>query len=394
MKLRNLIILLMLSFSWNVFAQYEAVVPEEMMNIDYAQKADSMGQSILINKGSYATAVDLFKRSATVYKHLNGESDDSYLTAMIMLAKSYMRNDQIEDAIAVLNIVSAIYEKYKLDFEQYAIIKDNLSLYYSMADKKDKALEASKIALGEYEKTGKKDRDYALILIHSAENEAQLGFSSDAIRHQLLALDILHQLMGVGSEDYINELKYLQQYYENAGETSKANKTKETIEELEKPGGGVRNADELKTTDDCIYHRGDAYWCADYFLTHKLSATNAWEAGQYATTWCISTDELSLEIDERHMNCIGDCPTELTAYFCACLIIGQANNVKNLTREMERMAMKLTIRHYSFNEDIIIKKSPEIDKMLEYFKNGTLDEKLCELIPDVAENEASSEKKE
>ncbi len=392
LKTKIIIVIIMAFTSWTtVSAQYETDVPPDMMNMEYAEKADSMGKAILVNKGSYATAIELFKRSSTIYKHFNGETDESYLTAMALLAKCYMRNDQIQDAISVTCILCGIYEKNGLDREQYAVIKDNLSVYYALADEGEKALEASKIALSEYEKTGKMDFDYASILIHAAEVEARLENFPEAIRYQLRALDIIHQLKGVGSETYINELKYLQQYYEEAGDAAKMQKTQETIEALEKPGGGVRQAEELQSTEACTYHRGDAYWCAEYYLTHKLSASNAWEAGQYAMAWCISTDELSLEIDDRHIKCIGDCPTELTAYFCACLMIGQANEVSKLTREMERMAMRLVVRHYSFNEDIIIKKSPEVDKLLEYYKNDTLDEKLLELIPDVADNEATPE---
>ena len=340
LKTKIIIVIIMAFTSWTtVSAQYETDVPPDMMNMEYAEKADSMGKAILVNKGSYATAIELFKRSSTIYKHFNGETDESYLTAMALLAKCYMRNDQIQDAISVTCILCGIYERNGLDREQYAVIKDNLSVYYAIADEGEKALEASKIALSEYEKTGKMDFDYASILIHAAEVEARLENFPEAIRYQLRAFQ----------------------------------------------------AEELQSTEACTYHRGDAYWCAEYYLTHKLSASNAWEAGQYAMAWCISTDELSLEIDDRHIKCIGDCPTELTAYFCACLMIGQANEVSKLTREMERMAMRLVVRHYSFNEDIIIKKSPEVDKLLEYYKNDTLDEKLLELIPDVADNEATPE---
>ena len=139
LKTKIIIVIIMAFTSWTtVSAQYETDVPPDMMNMEYAEKADSMGKAILVNKGSYATAIELFKRSSTIYKHFNGETDESYLTAMALLAKCYMRNDQIQDAISVTCILCGIYEKNGLDREQYAVIKDNLSVYYAIADEGEK----------------------------------------------------------------------------------------------------------------------------------------------------------------------------------------------------------------------------------------------------------------
>lgn len=373
--------LLALITSTGAFAQYEADISDEMMNLEYALKADSMGRKILVDKGSYATAIELFKRCSTIYKRLNGKTDDKYVNAMALLAKSYVRNEQVQDAIKVTEKLLGDIESQK-QTSDYAIILDNLSFYYAMGDQKEKALEASKEVLKICEKADIPDDDLSSILIHAAENFSAMDEHAEAIRLQLRALDRIHQTYGLGSEKYIEELKYLQQYYEKDGQTAKASKTAESIESLEKPGGGVRPVEELSSVEDCTYHRGDALWCAEYFLTHSLSATNALQAGQYVTTWCIKTDELNLEIDERHMKCIGDCPTELNAYMCGCVILGQSNHVKNLTREMERQAMVWAVRHYIHNRDILVKTSPELDKLKEYLENGTLEKQLLELIPD------------
>lgn len=368
--------------SLSMYAQYETDVPADMMNREYAQKADSLGKKILTDKGSYATAIELFRRSSTIYKQLGGELDPDYYHAMALLAKCYMRNDQLTDAIGVLSLLSDIYKKNKRESEEYAIIMDNLALYYSMANEPAKALETSKEVLNVCEKIELEKYDLLPVLTHSAENYFDMKEYAEAIRLQLRALDLAHQQYGIGSENYIGELKYLQQYYEGAGETVKAKKTAESIEKLEKPGGGVRPVEELESVDDCEYHRGDAFWCAEYYITHDVSAENAIEAGQYATMWCVKTDELTISVDEYHAKCIGDCPTALTAFLCGCLILGQSNKVKHLTREMERQAMVWTVRHYYHNREILVKTSPELDKLVEYLENDTLEEKLLELIPD------------
>lgn len=373
--------LMVLAASTGAFAQYEAQVPDDMMNLEYALKADSMGRKILVDKGSYATAIELFKRSSTIYRRLNGNTDGNYVNAMALLAKSYVRNEQVKDAIKVTEKLLGDLESQK-QTSDYAIILDNLSFYYAMANETAKALEASKEVLKICENADMPDDDLSSILIHAAENYSAMNEHAEAIRLQLRALDRIHQAYGLGSEKYIEELKYLQQYYEKDGQASKASKTAETIESLEKPGGGVRPVEELSSVEDCTYHRGDAYWCAEYFLTHSLSATNAIQAGQYVTTWCIKTDELNIEIDDCHMKCIGDCPTELNAYMCGCVILGQSNHVKKLTREMERQAMVWTVRHYNHNRNILVKTSPEMDKLNEYLEKGTLEEHLLELIPD------------
>ena len=82
------------------FAQYEADIPEEMMNREYALKADSLGKKILAEKGSYSTGIELFMRSATIYKRLGGETDPDYYGAMALLAKCYLRNNQLQDAMS------------------------------------------------------------------------------------------------------------------------------------------------------------------------------------------------------------------------------------------------------------------------------------------------------
>ena len=108
--------------SRNASAQYEADVPEEMMNRAYALKADSLGRNILASKGSYSTGVELFKRSATIYKHLGGETDSDYYNAMALLAKCYMRNEQLQDAINVLCQLADVYKKHEPLSEKNAII--------------------------------------------------------------------------------------------------------------------------------------------------------------------------------------------------------------------------------------------------------------------------------
>ena len=391
MKYFVLVLMFIILPSGCAFAQYEADIPEEMMNREYALKADSLGKKILAEKGSYSTGIELFMRSATIYKRLGGETDPDYYGAMALLAKCYLRNNQLQDAINVLCLLEDVYKKHAPVSEKYAIILDNLSLYYSMADNPSKALEKSKEVMQICKQIDLSKQDLLYVLVHAAENYAAMKEYPEAIRIQLRALELARQLYGIGSEKYIGELKYLQQYYEGAGEKKKAQSTAETIEKLEKPGGGVPSADELKTAEDCAYHRGDAYWCADYFINHKVSVDNALDAGRYATLWCISTDELSLEIGENLTKYLGDSPTELTAYFCACVIIGQSYEVKELTGEMVRLAMEWTVKHYQFNRDILVKKSPELDKLVEYLENNTLEEKLVELFPDKKSGESKPE---
>ena len=128
MKLFVLVLMFITFPSGCVFAQYEANIPEGMMNREYALKADSLGRKILAEKGNYATGIELFMRSATIYKRLGGETDPGYCNAMALLAKCYMRNDQLQDAINVLCMLSAVCKKNAPVSEQHAVILDNLSL--------------------------------------------------------------------------------------------------------------------------------------------------------------------------------------------------------------------------------------------------------------------------
>jgi hypothetical protein len=86
-----------------------------------------------------------------------------------------------------------------------------------------------------------------------------------------------------------------------------------------------------------------------------------------------------------------DAPTEITAYMCACLIIGQTYQVKKLTREMERLAMQWTVEHYRYNRDILVNKSSKLDELVEYLENNTLEEKMKEIFPDKEDEGSLSE---
>ena len=52
MKFFVLVLMFVILPSDSVFAQYEANIPEGMMNREYALKADSLGRKILTEKGS------------------------------------------------------------------------------------------------------------------------------------------------------------------------------------------------------------------------------------------------------------------------------------------------------------------------------------------------------
>ena len=54
MKFFVLVLMFVILPSDSVFAQYEANIPEGMMNREYALKADSLGRKILTEKGSYS----------------------------------------------------------------------------------------------------------------------------------------------------------------------------------------------------------------------------------------------------------------------------------------------------------------------------------------------------
>ena len=154
---------------------------------------------------------------------------------MVFLGKYYARNQQLEEAIKTLRKATLLYEEHISSSDgSFAYYLDNLAFYLSAAHQTEEAELIGKRSLGIYEKIGKRDEHLAAILMHLAEICHENKHYQEAIQYELRSLSIIKKLMGEHSDEYINELSYLQKFYESAGEKDRADNLKERIDKLVK----------------------------------------------------------------------------------------------------------------------------------------------------------------
>lgn len=368
-----------------VNAQENINIPEADYTLAAADRADSLGNLSLSSDEDYGKAVEEFSRSAIIRRKLQGESNPDYQYTMMMLGKSYMRNKNLEKAIAAVRSVRDVMEKDKKEDETYAFANDNLSTYLALNGQYEEAVAASERALAVYRTFGNIDEHWFAIQSHAAENYEMAGRHQDAIKMQLMTLNTVRQLYGEGSDGYIDELGYLSKYYESAGDNANMEATDKEIERLSEDGGGIRDAAELSDAESCVKHRGDARFAAWYYLTHLPQAPKVDDAFLYALAWAGATNEMNFHFDEANLGLFEkpDLPTELRAFICASIVEAIDSKAKQTTPELNRTALYYTIQHYSaMRENKLIKSSKTLDKLAKAFDNKTIDMELERIFPD------------
>ena len=197
-----------------------------------AHELDSVAMRLFLEK-DFLKSTEVRQQHLDVLRQLYGETDSTYIQAMVQLAKCYYRTERLPKAVeAAQRIVDLYGQNHSTTDRSYAFYLDNLALYQAANHQNEDALANSMKALDVYDKAGLHDVDLSIILMHVAENLHDQGRSEEAIRHELRALNIMRNEYGEHSEEYLNELPYLKAYYEKAGQTDKANKLQERITKL------------------------------------------------------------------------------------------------------------------------------------------------------------------
>ena len=340
-----------------------------------ADKLDSL-VSILMRNQHYEDALQTKMREMDILKQLRGEKDSLYLRQKALSGKIYYRLGKREEAAKITTEAAEEYGKYVSSKDKYyTFFLDNASLYWASIKEFDKGKELSLRAFKAYEQLGQRDFDFAAILMHLAENCDGAGQPQEAIKYDLLALDIFKKTVGEHSDSYIGELGYLQDYYEHAGDSEKAKKTKEHAELLtkEKEQGYVDLPEPItfETAEICRKHNDDALRCITYYLTHMLNAPNMDQAAQYIINWSAATADVNVAIGkkqammERYMIAY----IAATAYFCL------TENVQKLDEPLFVSVIMALLDFYEPNRAI----TGKVDVLEDYLKlrdNGKLEKQL------------------
>ena len=336
----------------------------------------------LMNYKRYDDALTAKLREVDILKQLRGEKDSAYLCNKAFLGKIYYRLRKAEEAAKITTEAAEEYGKHVSNKdENYAFYLDNASIYWASINEFAKAKELSRRSLTVYEQLGRQDFDLANILIHMAENCDGNGQPQEAIKYDLLALNLLKKITGEHSDNYIEELGYLQRYYEHAGDANNAKKTKEHAERLaeEKEQGYVDLPEpiQFKTPEICHEHNDDALTCIAYYLTHMLSAPNMNQAAQYVINWSVASGDVNIVIGEKlsKLALSQESMPYMTAFIAASSYYSLTENVKQLDEPLFVKAVTALLQFYEPNR----KLTGKVEVLEDYLKlqeKGKLEKQL------------------
>lgn len=363
------------------FAPLSAWSQDTPATQEEADKLDSLVLK-LMNYKRYDDALTAKLREVDILKQLRGEKDSAYLCNKAFFGKIYYRLRKAEEAAKITTEAAEEYgEHVSNKDENYAFYLDNASIYWASINEFAKAKELSRRSLTVYEQLGKQDFDLANILIHMAENCDGNGQPQEAIKYDLLALNLLKKITGEHSDNYIEELGYLQRYYEHAGDANNAKKTKEHAERLaeEKEQGYVDLPEpiQFKTPEICHEHNDDALTCIAYYLTHMLSAPNMNQAAQYVINWSVASEDVNIAIGEKlsKLALSQESMPYFTAFIAASSYYCLTENVKQLDEPLFVKAVTALLQFYEPNR----KLTGKVEVLEDYLKEqekGKLEKQL------------------
>lgn len=363
------------------FAPLSAWSQDTPATQEEADKLDSLVLK-LMNYKRYDDALTAKLREVDILKQLRGEKDSAYLCNKAFLGKIYYRLRKAEEAAKITTEAAEEYgEHVSNKDENYAFYLDNASIYWASINEFAKAKELSRRSLTVYEQLGKQDFDLANILIHMAENCDGNGQPQEAIKYDLLALNLLKKITGEHSDNYIEELGYLQRYYEHAGDANNAKKTKEHAERLaeEKEQGYVDLPEpiQFKTPEICHEHNDDALTCIAYYLTHMLSAPNMNQAAQYVINWSVASEDVNIAIGEKlsKLALSQESMPYFTAFIAASSYYCLTENVKQLDEPLFVKAVTALLQFYEPNRKLT-GKVEVLENYLKEQEKGKLEKQL------------------
>lgn len=350
-----------------------------------ADKLDSITVK-LMNQQRYEDAIKAKERELTILKTLYGETDSTYIRQLAFCAKLYYRNKEPKEAANIVEKAAQLYAaNVSNSNDLYAFYLDNLSLYQISIQEYGKAKDNCRKALTIYEKLKRKDHDLAVILMHMAESSHYAGETSEAVKYELRALNVLSNVYGKHSAEYLEELPYLQKYYEALGDKKNAEKVEESYNRLqkEKKEGYVDLPEpvDFNSEETCREHNDDAMMCISYYLTHKLSAPQMDEAGQYIIKWSTASGDVMINMNKEFSDLIGTRKSMpyFVAYLAAYSYYCLTNNTKELNEQQFMNAIDVLLQFYEPNRELT-GNVELLDKYLKLQKKGKLEKELAKVI--------------
>jgi len=287
-------ITIVLMLSLHVSAQYLQIP------IDSAAKAIEKEALSLFEQRNYGQALVRYESAANMRQKMSTEKDTIYEMDLLFQGKCYFHLKKIEEAV---NKAEKLVDYYATNFSKtdfkYAFYIDNLGLYQASMGNFADAEKNSREAVGIYEKQMKNDDNLAVMLEHLAEDCNGNGKPSEAINHEIRALNILKTIYGEHSESYLEEIIYLKKYYENNNNADKAQKLQEIIDKLTKESDetSIKIPEMFATPERCHIYNSDALLGAKQYLDCDLKKIDESEISLGILLWTKTSADITIKVD-------------------------------------------------------------------------------------------------
>lgn len=307
--------------------------------------------------GKYKEAYDKWERLITDVAPQRSTTDSTYVELLTMKARCHKQLKNGKEAIATIKkAVDIWHEHCDTTAQFYAVILDNMASYLEADGNSKEAIATGKKALAVYDRLLRNDYDKACILIHLAESCNELELYADAIRYELQGLNIIKNELGEHSDNYIEELGYLSKYYRNAKQDKKADNIDARIEKLQKEAdeghGDIPEPFDFEDPKAYAAHSKDARRCAEYYLSHPITAPDMGDAVTYFMGWGSGCEDVMIFVDEEKTKMINDKEQVFCAmaYYAGCVKYAVDNQANKFSRDMFGSAVIDMINFYHRND--------------------------------------------
>lgn len=345
-----------------------------------AQQSDYLQQTskadALFMEQDYAASLEGYRQVITQLEKAGLQADSLYSSSWNMVGRCHFRMQNYGEATAAAKRATELYAAQQGDTTLvYALMLDNLSIYCMNADRMEEAEQYSAKALQIYYRLLPNNVDMRATLIHGAEIKALLKKYDEAITLHQHALNIIAEIEGDHTSDYVNELAYLAKYYNDAGQKERASEVEAQVSRLKEEieNGYVPPLTHFDSAEKCLEHRVDAYYCSRYYLKHYLSADRMNEAAQYIMNWTMATDELTVIIGEPETKWMADQKNSvyLIAYLAGTAMYALENPDNKNSQEQYKEGIIAMLNYYTANREI----TGEVPAYEDYLKLYAKDKK-------------------
>ena len=205
--------------------------------------------------------------------------------------------------------------------------------------------------------------------MHMAEASHYIDQTSEAIKYEIRALNIIKKICGEHSDEYLEELPYLHKYYTAVNDEKNAKQVEDKIARLnkEKEEGIVDLPEPIifKSAEECREHNSDAFECIKYYLTHKVSAPQIDQAARYILNWSEASADVTINIGKEMAPLASEKnPAYLVAYIASCSYVCLTENMKELDEQHFIQAIDILLQFYKPNSQL----TGKVDLLENYLK--------------------------